>query len=85
MPLKKPSDFFNYEDNSQEQNKINIPQVEISESNFNNVLDVFNNYKNYLNDFEDKLKKTNELIGVLIEEIKELTAEIDTLKEMQYK
>lgn len=59
MPLKKPSDFFNYEDNSQEQNKINIPQVEISESNFNNVLDVFTNYKNYLNDFEDKLKNIN--------------------------
>jgi ElaB/YqjD/DUF883 family membrane-anchored ribosome-binding protein len=58
VPLKKPSDFFNKKPNF---NDVNSLSVKISEEKFNNVFDVFNNYKGYLNDFEDKLNTLNSL------------------------
>ena len=54
MPLKKPTDFFNRKENNQVKEEVNIPQVEVSEKNFDNVSNVFNNYKSYLNNFEEK-------------------------------
>ena len=70
MPLKKPSDLFNKESPEEE---IYIPQVEVSEENFDNVFNVFNTYKDYLNDFDEKLKSVN----VLSNEVSSLKEEIE--------
>ena len=69
MSLKKPSDLFGEE--SQEEN--GIPIVEVSEENFDNVFNVFSTYKQYLDDFENKLESVN----YLSEQITSLKEDLD--------
>jgi len=69
VPLKKPSDFFHKDP----EKGINIGEIKVSEENFGNVFDVFNNYKTYLNDFENKLNS----ITALSEQIELLKVEIN--------
>ena len=69
MSLKKPSDLFGEE--SQEENS--IPIVEVSEENFDNVFNVFSTYKQYLDDFENKLESVN----YLSEQITSLKEDLD--------
>ena len=83
MSLKKPTDFFNRKESHQIKEEINIPQVEVSEKNFEDVFNVFSNYKSYLNNFEEKLNNINSLseqVSTLRKELEEVIRKEDLEK-----